>query len=200
MKKIVFIILLAIVSISSRGADYLDGYVVFANNDTMKCKFKLGGFIVATNFFNRLTIVNDKGEEQLYKAHEKKILAYGFVDGGRRFNYQYFEVEPKVESGFYQRINNSPRYKLFRHMVSTSGGVVGSVSPVYVLLTPAGNYVRFDPCIACPWKRKLRKLLQDDPKALDILENQAKAKDIPAFVLELNKEELLNDLPQVDIY
>jgi hypothetical protein len=72
-------------------------------------------------------------------------------------------------------------------MVSTTGGVVGSISPVYVLVTPAGDYVRFDPCVMCPWKKQLRTLLKDDANALELLETSAKAKDIPGFVLEINK-------------
>ena len=188
MKRLLLLVALFTLSASSKAADYLPGYIVLENNDTVQCKFKLGGFILATNFFNKLTVVNEQGEEQVYKAADKKVLAYGFVDGGRRFDYLYVDVKSKTESGFYQRIINGQHYKLYRHFVSAGGyGGISSASPIYVLFNPAGEYVRFDPCVVCPWKKQLRELMKDDPKALDVLENKAKRLDIPGFVFELNK-------------
>jgi hypothetical protein len=188
MKNLLIIIFLANFSIAGRAAEFLDGYIVLANNDTIECKFKIGGFVSATNFFNKLTIVTRQGEEQVYHARDKKVLAYSVLEKGRIYTYRFVETKVKSETGFYQRVVNGGKYKLYLHLVGTYGSPgINVAQPNYVLFSPSGEYEKFDPCILCPWKKQLRQLLRDDQKALEILENASRL-DIPKFVLEIDKQ------------
>ncbi|GEO10710.1 hypothetical protein [Segetibacter aerophilus] len=173
---------------AAKAADPIPGYIVLVNNDTVKCKFKTGGFILASNFFNKLTVINDQGEEQVYHASDKKLVAFGLTQNGRKYDYLYMDVKPKTDNGFYLRIVKGGKYQLYSHQVASSSGMFSSLSPIYVLYNPSGEFVKFEPCVLCPWKKHLRELLKDDQKALDEINNIPFPPNIPKFVVEINKE------------
>lgn len=186
MRTILVFILITTFCLAAQAADYVNGYIVLANNDTVKCKFKVGGLVLSRGF-TRLAITTEQGEEQVYHGKDKKVLGYGFVEKGRKYDFIYVDVKPKVESGFYQRIVDGAKYKLYVHVISTSTYPgIASGSPQYVLFNTSGEYKKFETCIACPWKKHLRELLKDDAKALEVLETTSRL-DIPKFVVEINK-------------
>lgn len=175
-------------TLTSYATEFIEGYIVFPNNDTVKCKFKIGGFISATNFFNKLTVVTSEGEEKVYFAKDKELLAYGVVEKGRRYDYLFVETKVKSEKGFYQRIVDGRKYKLYSHLISSSSYPgINSSSLQYVLFNTKGEFEKFETCLACPWKKQLRSLLKDDTKALEILETASRL-NIPKFVIEINKD------------
>ena len=187
MRRLLIFILCLIFTSTAQAAEYLDGYIVLANKDTVKCKFKAGGFIRSTSF-NRIVIITEQGEEQVFRAHDKKILGYGFVERGRRYDFLFVDVKPKAESGFYQRIVDGDKYKLYAHVLSSQGYPgISTAQPQYVLFNTAGAFEKFETCVLCPWKKQLRQLLKDDANALEILENTSRL-EIPNFVVAINKE------------
>lgn len=188
MRLVNLFILLITFSLTAKAADPITGYIVLANNDTVKCKFKTGGFILASNFFNKLTVINDHGEKLVYHAGDKKLKAFGLLENGKKYDYQYMDVKPKTDNGFYLRVINGRKYQLYSHHVGSSSGMFNSLSPIYVLFNPSGEFVKFDPCVFCPWKRHLRVLLKDDQKALVALEDMKSPPNIVKFVIDINKE------------
>lgn len=187
MRKLLVFILFLSFTATGRAADFLDGYIVLANRDTVKCKFKVGGLIHSTSF-TRIAIVTEGGEEQVYRARDKEVLGYGFVEKGRRYDFLFVDVKPKSESGFYQRIVDGDKYQLYVHLVSSQGYPgVSTAQPQYVLFNAAGAFEKFETCVLCPWKKQLRELLREDPKALEHLENTSRL-EIPSFVRIINKD------------
>ena len=185
MRKLLTILIILSCSLISRAAEYLDGYVVMANSDTVKCKFKVKGFLNSVSFY-RITITTEEGKEQSFRAQDKKILGYGFTEKGKRYDYIYVDLKPKSESGFYQRIINGDKYKLYVHMTSTSTYPgISTAMPQYVLFNPAGQFEKFETCVLCPWKKQLRELLKEDAKALEALETTSRL-EIESFVLKIN--------------
>jgi hypothetical protein len=180
MKRTVLFIIIICFSIAARAVDLLDGYIVTAGNDTLRCKIKGGRFLTVP--FRGATMINEQGEEQSFGAREKKVIAFGFVERFFRYDYLYVETGDQLESGYFQRIVNGARYKLYSRPTTVQGG-----NPTYVLFNPAGQFVKFDPCILCPWRKQLREFLKDDPKALELVENAPRV-NIPKFVVALNKE------------
>ena len=149
-----------------------------ANNDTVICKIKGGRFI---NPFYGITIINEQGEQQAFHKQDKKIIAFGFVENSRLYDYLFIDVGNKLENGFYQRLVNGGRYKLYGRPPTVAGG-----NPIYVLFNPSGEFTKFDPCVFCPWKKQLRELLKDDPKALELVDSASRF-NIPKFVMDINK-------------
>lgn len=166
--------------VGARAAEPLTGYIVMENNDTIQCKIKGGRFL--TNPFRGITVINEQGEAESLPARDKKIIAFGFVENLRRYDFLFIDVGDKLESGFYQLNVNGPKYKLYYKPTTVYGG-----NPTYVLFNPAHEFAKFEPCVLCPWKKQLRVLLKDDPKALAAVENAPRV-NIPQFVMDINKD------------
>lgn len=179
MKRLLLVIFITTFSLAARAVDLLDGYIVMANNDTLKCKIKGGRFLNVP--FSGVTIVNEKGEEQAFRAKEQAIIAFGFVERFSRYDYMFVNTGDKTETGFYQRLVNGAKYKLYSRPTTVYGG-----NPTYVLFNPSGAFTLFEPCVVCPWKKRLREFLKDDPKALELVEDAPRV-NIPKFVIDLNK-------------
>lgn len=180
MKRLLLGILIACFSTVAYAAEPLNGYIVLANHDTIACKIKGGRFLNTP--FHGITIINEEGEAEYLPSREKKILAFGFVENLRRFDYLFIDVGDKLESGFYQLNVNGPKYKLYYKPTTVYGG-----NPTYVLFNPAREFAKFEPCILCPWKKQLHALLKDDPKALAAVENAPRV-NIPQFVIDINRD------------
>jgi hypothetical protein len=179
MKYLLLVIIITTFSRAAGAADTLRGYVVMANSDTVHCKIKGGRFL--SNPFHGITIINEQGEDESLPSKNKKIIAFGFVENLRSYHYLFVDVGDKLESGFYQLIVNGLKYKLYTRPTTVYGG-----NPTYVLFTPNHEFTKFEPCVVCPWKKQLRALLKDDPKALEQIENASRV-DIPKFVIDINK-------------
>jgi hypothetical protein len=175
MRSLLVFLFIVCISLSSRANDSIDGYVIMANKDTVKCKFSLRSLRVFRPFY-LIKVRTETGEEQTFRAKDKKILGYGFKDMGVQYHFWYIEMKKKSESGFYQQLINGPKYKLYTAL------------PYYVLFAPTGDFVQFEACILCPWKKQLRELLKDDTKALELLENGADRNKIIDFVSAINRE------------
>ena len=178
MKHIILFIIITF-SIVASAAEPLNGYIVMANNDTIQCKIKSGRFL--NNPFHGITIINEQGKDEFLPSRDKKIIAFGFVEKLRNYHYLFVDVGDKLESGFYQLIVNGPKYKLYSRPTTVYGG-----NPTYVLFNQNNEFTKFEPCVICPWKKQLRELLKDDPKALEHIENASRV-DIPKFVTDINK-------------
>lgn len=164
---------------TAQAAEPLKGYIVMSNNDTIECKIKSGRFL--NNPFYGITIINDQGEEASFNSKDKKIIAFGFTEKSSSYHYLFVDVGDKLESGFYQLIVNGPQYKLYGRPTTIYGG-----NPTYVLFNQNHVFIKFEPCVVCPWKKQLRELLKDDLKALEHIDNASRI-DIPKFVTEINK-------------
>lgn len=183
----IIMLYILVLGFSARGyaADFLDGYIVMANKDTVQCRFKSGGFFRSISF-KRIEVTTAEGEKQVYRADDKKILGFGVVERGIRYDFIYVELKPRSESGFYQRIVDGGKYKLYVHTVVSQGYPgVSTAQPQYVLFNPAGEFRKFETCVLCSWKKQLRELLKDDEKALALLETASRL-EIPKFVLAIN--------------
>lgn len=179
MKQIILVIIITISSIAANAAEPLNGYIVMINNDTIQCKIKSGRFL--NNPFFGITIINEQGEDESLNSRNKKIIAFGFTEKLRNFHYKFVDVGDKLETGFYQLIVDGLHYKLYGRPTTVYGG-----NPTYVLFNQNNDFTKFEPCVVCPWKKQLRELLKNDPKALEHVENASRV-DIPKFVIEINK-------------
>jgi hypothetical protein len=74
------------------------------------------------------------------------------------------------------------KYKLYGRATTVQGGL-----PTWILFNPAGQFVKFETAFLSPWKKQLRELLKDDPKALEAVEEVSAKSNIPIFVAGLNK-------------
>ena len=180
MRHVLLVMIMAILTLAGRAAEPLTGYIVLANKDTIQCKIKGGRFL--SNPFHGITVINEQGEAESLPSRDKKIIAFGFVENLKRFDYLFVDVGDKLENGFYQLVVNGPRYKLYGRPSTLYGG-----NPLYVLFNPTGEFAKFEPCVVCPWKKQLRVLLKDDPNAIAAVENAPRV-NIPRFVMDINKD------------
>lgn len=179
MKRLILVIIITSFSIASRAAEPLIGYIVLENNDTIQCKIRSGRFL--NNIFHGITIINEEGKDESLPSKDKKIIAFGFIENLRTYHYLFVDVGDKLENGFYQLIDNGPKYKLYGRPATVYGG-----NPTYVLFNQAGELAKFETCVVCPWKKQLREILKDDVKALEYVENASRV-NIPKFVRDINK-------------
>lgn len=167
-----------LLSFAARAVDTHPGYIVLAEGDTVTCTIKGGRFLQRT--FYGITVIDEGGKDTFLPSKEKKILGYGFSDGLRTYHYRFVDVGDKLENGFYQLLDNGPKYRLYGRPTTVYGG-----NPTYVLFNGEA-FTKFEPCVVCPWKKGLRELLKDDPEALEAVEKASRV-DIPSFVRGLNK-------------
>jgi hypothetical protein len=160
------------------------GYIIKPNGDTLWGTIDLGGIKRATNS-EYVTLIDSTGIAVKYKAKDGEVLGYGIKPVlDKRLDFMYFGVKPSVESGFFQRYTQGPKYTLYFRMMSANMGTVESTSPYYVLVNAKGDYAYFGTCTICGWKKKMREIMQeDDPAVLAALED-LRAKDIPGFVVQ----------------
>ena len=187
--KVLFLLLAAVcISTISNAAAFIDGYVILANKDTVRCQFDTKSLRKFSPFYE-IRVTTENGEEQVYRAKDKKILGYGFRDLGIAYDFWYIEMKQKSESGFYQQLINGPKYKLYSHMLSSStyAGVAVS-NPQYVVYNAAGEFVQFETCVLCPWKKKLREIFKEDTKALELVNNTSYPVDVSKLVSTVNKD------------
>lgn len=178
MKQFLLLIISTTFTIAAMAAEPVPGYIVLANNDTIRCQIKAGRFLTVP--FRGITIINEQGKDEFLPSKDKKIIAFGFVEFFRRYDYLFVDVGDKLESGFYQLLN-AGKYKLYGRPATVYGG-----NPIYVLYNPAGEFLKFEPCVVCPWKKQLRALLKDDTKAVAAVEDASRV-NIPKFVVEINR-------------
>jgi len=179
MKRLLIAIIITAYSTAARAGEPLPGYVVMANNDTIQCKIKSGRFL--SNPFYGITIINEQGVDEKLPSKNKKIIAFGFVEKLKSFHYLFVDVGDKLENGFYQLIVDGLKYKLYGRPTTLYGG-----NPTYVLFNQNRDFTKFEPCVVCPWKKQLRELFKDDPKALEHVEIASRV-NIPKFVIDINK-------------
>jgi hypothetical protein len=187
MHKILLLVTVMVICTSGKAAEFLDGYVILASKDTVKCQFRTSTLRKFSPFYE-IRVVMEGGEEQAFRAKDKKILGYGFRDLGIAYDFWYIEMKQKSESGFYQQLINGPKYRLYSHMLSSSTYPGISMNHAqYVLFNAAGEWVKFETCVLCPWKKGMREVFKDDAKALEALANASYPINVPKFVAEVNK-------------
>jgi hypothetical protein len=187
MRTLLLLIMVAGLSLPGRAAELLEGYIVTTGNDTTKCQFKTGGVVTYTNFFNKLTVVKPGGEEQVFHARDKELVAFGVIRDGRWYHYLFVDARPSADRGFYQRLVGGPKYNLYGRMIGSAAPGINVSSPLYVLFNPAGAFVKFETCALCPWRKLLRGLFAADAAALQALEQMPLPPDIPKLVQEINR-------------
>ncbi|MFC3881620.1 hypothetical protein ACFOSV_15605 [Algoriphagus namhaensis] len=188
MKKLLVTSLLCLVFGLAWAQNYVNGYVLFAEQDTVKCQIKIGGKKADTNYY-ALVIKNQKGEaeDEVYKAKEGKVIGYGIREFGAELDYRNVEISGTNDGGFFKLVDNGPNYKLYLHMVSTSTNGVVTTLPQYAMYKPNGEYVILTTHMLGNWKKNLRKILADNPKYLPEVEKVGRM-EIPEFVEKLNSE------------
>ena len=179
MKQLILLLLITTSSFAAHAAEALPGYIVLASHDTVQCKIKGGKFL--TSPFQRITIINEHGQDETLPSKGKKIIAFGFIENMRRYDYLFLDTGDRLETGFFQLLVDGSRYKLYVHPTTIYGG-----NSTYVLFTPTGEFAKFEPCVVCPWKKQLRELLRADAAALAEVDNASRI-NVPKFVLEINK-------------
>ena len=105
MKSILLVVLGFCFSFTTKSNDFADGYIVLAGQDTVSCKIKIGGKRPVTNY-TTVVIMTTDGDEKVYKAKDKLVLAYGFQSMGVRFDYRFAEIQKTYESGFFRLIDD----------------------------------------------------------------------------------------------
>ncbi|MHA7128344.1 hypothetical protein [Algoriphagus namhaensis] len=187
MKKLLIISCLMLLSQLLLAQDYVNGYVLFAGQDTLACQVKIGGKKIDTNF-SFLVLKGKEGVDEVYKAKEGKVVGYGIRDFGAWVDYRYVAVEKTNESGFFRLIDDGPNYKLYLHLVTTNVNGVVTTLPNYAIYKPNGEYVHVTTHLLGNWKKSLRKILADNPKYLPEVEKVGRF-EIAEFVEKLNSSD-----------
>lgn len=163
------------------------GYMVNINNDTVLCNIKISGKTKVTNYTS-FVIITPEGEDKVYKAKDKEVLAYGFRYNGLQFHYRFVEVNKNYESGFFRLIDDGKKYKLYVNYLTDYNNGVAVTLPHYAIFKPNGEYKDLTTHVLGNWKKNLRAILSDNPEALQELET-INRKEIERFIKKLNSVE-----------
>jgi len=183
--KSVFLFFLLIMSWTAQANDLVKGYIVLSGQDTLQCQIKLRGKSPVTDY-TTLVIINEQGEEKVYKAKEKKVRAYGFDFSGVQYDYRFVEIKKTYESGFFRLIENGKNYKLYENKVSSTNNSVTVTHSHYVIFKSNGEYVDLTTHLLGKWKKNLEAFFEEDQEALKKLENVSRL-EIPQFIRSLNE-------------
>lgn len=187
MKSLFIVLLFASLSVAAQTEVSVYGYMINSNNDTVLCNIKIVGKKNVTSY-RSLVIKTLEGEEKVYKATDKQVLAYGFKYNGVQFHYRFAEVGKNFESGFFRLIDDGKKYKLYVNYLTDYNNGVAVTLPHYAIFKPNGEYKDLTTHMLGNWKKNLRIILSDNPEALKELEN-INRKEIEQFVKKLNREE-----------
>lgn len=166
-------------------ANVVGGYMILAGQDTVLCKIKIAGKKQVTGY-SALVIVTETGEEKVFRAIDKQVVAFGFNYMGVMAHYRFAEIKKTYESGFFRLIDNGKNYKLYVHIYRTSYNGVIVDQPHYVVFKPNGEYVDLTTHALGNWKKNLKHILRDNPEALKAMENVSRT-EIDSFIRSLNK-------------
>lgn len=184
MKSLFILFLFCSLTAAAQMDMYIYGYMVHANNDTSLCNIKITGKKKVTNYTS-LVIKTLEGEDLVYKAKDKQVLAYGYQYNGVRFHYRFAEVGKNYESGFFRLIDDGKKYKLYVNYLTDYNNGVAVTLPHYAIFKPNGEYKDLTTHVLGNWKKNLRIILSDNPEALQELET-INRKEIEKFIKKLN--------------
>lgn len=187
MKSLLIVFLLSCLGAAAQTEVSVYGYRVNANNDTLLCNIKVAGKKKVTGY-GGLVIKTPEGEEQVFNAKDKQVLAYGFQYNGVQFHYRFVEVGRNYESGFFRLIDDGKKYKLYVNYLTDYNNGVAVTLPHYAIFKPNGEYKDLTTHVLGNWKKNLRAILSDNPEALQELET-INRKEIEQFVKKLNLAE-----------
>lgn len=187
MKSLLILLLLSSFTAAAQTEMYVYGYMVTSDNDTVLCNIKITGKKHVTGY-RSLVIKTLEGEEKVYKATDKQVLAYGFQYNGVKLHYRFAEVGKNFESGFFRLIDDGKKYKLYVNYLTDDNNGVAVTLPHYAIFKPNGEYKDLTTHMLGNWKKNLRIILSDNPEALKELET-INRKEIEQFVKKLNREE-----------
>jgi hypothetical protein len=185
MKSLIIVLLFASLSVAAQTEVSVYGYMINSNNDTALCNIKIAGKKKVTGY-TYFVIKTLDGEDKVYKAEEKQVLAYGFQYMGKDFHYRFAEVGKNYQSGFFRLIDDGKKYKLYVNYLTDYNNGVAVTLPHYAIFKPNGEYKDLTTHVLGNWKKNLRIILSDNPEALKELET-INRKEIEQFVKKLNK-------------
>ena len=182
--RIFFSLLLVCLSFFySKASSLVNGYIILPNGDTLVGQIKFGGFRQATNW-EEVTFVDNAGVETKYKAQKGEVKGYGIESFGIKKDFIYFELKPKANSRWFERIYTGAAYSLYGSSVTGSFGTVDVTSIWYVLQKPSGEFQFLETCGICPWRKNLSTFLAEDADALTGLE-EVKAKELGKYLKKI---------------
>ncbi|MGY6521132.1 MAG: hypothetical protein ACXIUD_05345 [Mongoliitalea sp.] len=171
------------VSLNAMANDLVNGFVVFSNQDTVQTQIKISGRAPITNSEELVVVQN--GEEKVYKATRKEVLAYGFEFAQVSYTYRFFDIKKSYGSGFFRLIEGGENFELYEMKVKGIERELEVANSHYVLRKTSGDYVNFTTSLFGNWKKRLKDFIGDKPEALKEL-NGLKRNDVAVFVRFLN--------------
>lgn len=187
MKSLFIVLLFSCLGAAAQTEVYVYGYRVTSGNDTLLCNIKVSGKKNVTGY-TALVFKTPEGEEQIIRAKDKQIAAYGFQYNGVQFHYRFAEVGKNYESGFFRLIDDGKKYKLYVNYLTDYNNGVAVTLPHYAIFKANGEYKDLTTHVLGNWKKNLRIILNDNPEALQELET-INRKEIEQFVKKLNRAE-----------
>lgn len=171
------------VSLNVVANELANGFVVFANQDTVQTQIKISGKQPVTNS-NELVVVQN-GTEKVYKASEKEVIAYGFDFGQTSYTYRFFDIKKSYGSGFFRLIEGGEEFELYEMKVKGVDREQEVAYSHYVIRKTSGEIFNFHTGLFSNWKKDLKEFIWDKPEAIKEL-NTLSRNDVPVFVRFLN--------------
>lgn len=185
MRSLLITIIFIGIGVAAQASNLVNGYIILPAGDTLRGQLKFGGLWAATNTI-RVTFVDNAGIPKRYRAKKGEVVGYGFESLGASKDYLFFDVKPKSDSRFYERIIEGSRYTLFAVAINGVKGPVVHILTLYRLEKFNGEYLYFGNCRFCSWRKKLATFLADDPEALGALE-RVKLFNLHQYLISISK-------------
>lgn len=183
MKYSILVWLLVVGGMQAIANGPVDGYLITATNDTVRCKIHVSGL----QLFDEVHLVDTLGKEIAFYPDQQSIRGFGFVYKKNRYDY----VPMADETGHRQfmiRIVKGERLNLYYHFDIVESYAGTGRYETYLLEDTHGHLLTVGYNTLGSYKNKIREFLNGD-KALRSLFNNTvfTFSDIPKFVRAANK-------------
>jgi hypothetical protein len=184
MKNIHFLIGLMLIGSNLLAKDWVDGYTLLPNDDTVKCKIKVPKDL---DLFDKVSVQDSLGMEQTYKSKNKEINGFGFFYKDQKYDYALI-VDDRGGAQFLMRKLAGTRFNLYyRYDYMSFGSGASYRSDTYMLQDTAKRSVTVTGNAFSSYKKKIKAFLKDDPAMLDLFEKTVSGiTDIEKFVKQAN--------------
>ena len=189
-KRIVLVLFTVCLSaMYGKAAELVDGYIVPAGKDTVRCKIEIPRMANKTfDLFLKVSVTDSAGHVVTYKAKNRELNGFGFVYGGA--NYEYHLWKDNKDDVFAMRKITGKKVNLYYYYTyeSMGGGSMPVKNEMYILEDTGKNAISVSGGLLSGFKKKIKKFFEADSKIAMLVDtNISTINDLPAFVNKINK-------------
>jgi hypothetical protein len=187
-KVFLLVFVLSLSAMHVNAATLVDGYIVLAGKDTMRCKIEIPRMTYKTfELFSAVSVQDNTGKTVTYKARDRQLNGFGFVYDN--VNYEYHLWKDNNEDVFAVKTITGKRVNLLYYYTyeRMGGGSMPVKNDVYILQDSDKNSISISGGLLSGFKKKIKRFFEGKSNIVALVDtNIFMISDLPKFVTKVN--------------